>query len=72
MADEGASPFVEVGPGHALSKLVSRIKGDAQVLRAEDDATYDFLAATVPVGKQADAGGNEEDPATREEVEVAP
>lgn len=72
MANEGASPFVEVGPGHALSKLVSRIKDDAQVLRAEDDSTYDFLAATVPVSGPSDRDENDQDPAAREEVEVAP
>ncbi len=72
MANEGASPFVEVGPGHALSKLVSRIKGDAQVLRADDDSTYDVLAATVPVVGPADTDGHEPEPTTRQEVEVAP
>jgi len=35
MANEGAGSFVDVGPGHALSNMVRRIRGDAQVFGAE-------------------------------------
>ncbi len=51
MVNEGAGLFVEVGPGQALSKLVRRITGEAQVLGAEDASAADLLslAATVPV-----------------------
>jgi [acyl-carrier-protein] S-malonyltransferase len=45
MQDRGANPFVEVGPGHALSKLIRRITGDATVLSA--DEAVDSLANGV-------------------------
>jgi [acyl-carrier-protein] S-malonyltransferase len=41
---EGATTFVEVGPGRVLSGLVKRIAPDAQVLNVEDRAS---LAATL-------------------------
>ena len=56
MANQGASPFVEVGPGQALSNLVRRIKGDAEVYDAEHASTADLLnlggtfAVRVPAG----------------------
>jgi [acyl-carrier-protein] S-malonyltransferase len=39
MANQGAGQFVEVGPGQALSNLLRRISGDAEVLHAEDAST---------------------------------
>ncbi|MDP3767051.1 MAG: hypothetical protein Q8S13_03475, partial [Dehalococcoidia bacterium] len=50
MLNQGASPFVEVGPGLALSKLVRRIKGDAAVFGTDDPSSEDLskLAAAVP------------------------
>ncbi len=55
MANQGAGTFVEVGPGQALSKLVRRITGDAQVFGAEDAATSELskLAAAVPAAESA-------------------
>ena len=35
MVNEGAGSFIEVGPGQALSKLVRRIAGEADVIDAE-------------------------------------
>ena len=57
MANQGAGTFVEVGPGHALSKMVSRITSDAQVLDTEDASTADLLrlAVGVPVAARAAA-----------------
>jgi [acyl-carrier-protein] S-malonyltransferase len=52
MANEGASTFVEVGPGHALSKLVRRISGDAQVYDADE-----LVAAGLPAAAPATARG---------------
>ena len=43
MVNEGASPFVEVGPGQALSNLVRRIKGDAAVLGTETASAAEIL-----------------------------
>jgi [acyl-carrier-protein] S-malonyltransferase len=51
MANEGTGLFVEVGPGHALSKLVRRITGDVEVFDAESASPSELqmLAATIPV-----------------------
>jgi len=51
MANQGAGVFVEVGPGHALSKLVRRITGDVEVFDAESASPSELraLAATAPV-----------------------
>jgi len=51
MANGGTGLFVEVGPGHALSKLVRRITGDVAVFDAESASPSELqaLAATVPV-----------------------
>lgn len=49
MANEGASDFLEVGPGHALSKMVQRITGDARVFDAEDASTEELLDLAEPV-----------------------
>ncbi len=46
MADEGAGPFVEVGPGHALSRMVRRIRGDAQAISAGEASTEELLRLT--------------------------
>ena len=44
MVKEGASTFVEIGPGRVLSGLIKRIVPDAKVLNVEDRAS---LAATL-------------------------
>jgi [acyl-carrier-protein] S-malonyltransferase len=74
IANQGASPFVEVGPGQALSKLVRRIRGNAQVFGVEDASTSDLLnlAAAVPISVPAAPGGQGRGSAQRSEVEVAP
>jgi [acyl-carrier-protein] S-malonyltransferase len=38
MRTEGASSFIEVGPGHSLAKMVRRITGDADVAGADEIA----------------------------------
>lgn len=55
MANQGAGAFVEVGPGEALSKLVRRIRSEAQVFGAEGASAPDLLnlAMTVPAGVPA-------------------
>ena len=49
MVNEGAGSFVEVGPGQALSKLVRRITGDADVIVGEQASAEDLLRFTVPL-----------------------
>jgi [acyl-carrier-protein] S-malonyltransferase len=51
MANQGTGVFVDVGPGHALSKLVRRITGDVEVFDAESASPSELqmLAAAVPV-----------------------
>jgi [acyl-carrier-protein] S-malonyltransferase len=46
LVKEGASTFVEIGPGRVLSGLIKRIAPDARVLNVEDRAS---LAATLEV-----------------------
>jgi [acyl-carrier-protein] S-malonyltransferase len=49
LADEGASTFVEVGPGRVLSALVKRIVDGARGLAVEDVSGLDkALAALGP------------------------
>lgn len=49
LAAEGASAFVEVGPGRVLSGLVKRIVEDARILAIEDPPGLDkALAALAP------------------------
>jgi len=50
MADHGSSPFIEVGPGRALTNLMKRIRGDIEVFTAEtaSDAQLLDLASSVP------------------------
>ncbi len=43
MANQGAGVFVEVGPGHSLSKMVRRIAGDAQVIGTDETPAEDVL-----------------------------
>lgn len=43
MANEGAGSFVELGPGAALSNMVRRIRSDADVFNAENDAPEALL-----------------------------
>ena len=74
MANQGAGAFVEVGPGQALSKMVRRIRGDAQVFSAEKSSSADLvtLAAAVPMGVPVGAPGRRSVPVRPGEVEVAP
>lgn len=74
MTNQGAGAFVEVGPGQALSKLVRRIRSDAQVLGTEDALTSDLLNLTAPVPASTPAGAAGQGPglARPDEVEVAP
>jgi [acyl-carrier-protein] S-malonyltransferase len=44
MANQGAGVFLEVGPGHALARMVSRIRDDAKSLSVEDASTQELLA----------------------------
>ena len=50
MADHGSNPFIEVGPGRALTNLMKRIRGDIEVFTAEtaSDAQLLDLASGVP------------------------
>ena len=50
MADHGSNPFIEVGPGKALTNLMKRIRGDIEVFTAEtaSDAQLLDLASSVP------------------------
>jgi [acyl-carrier-protein] S-malonyltransferase len=52
MANGGTGTFLEVGPGHALTKLVRRISGDVQALDAEDASSEDLLVLAEPVEPQ--------------------
>jgi [acyl-carrier-protein] S-malonyltransferase len=47
LAAEGATTFVEVGPGRVLSGLVKRIVADARTLSVEDPAGLDKALAAV-------------------------
>lgn len=51
MGNEGAGPFVEVGPGQALTNLLRRITGDAEGLATENasDDSLRSLAETLPL-----------------------
>ena len=57
MGNEGASAFVEVGPGQALTNLLRRITGDAAGLATENasDASLRGLAETLPLAVPAAA-----------------
>jgi len=54
MADHGSTPFIEVGPGKALTNLMKRIRGDIEVFTAEtaSDAQLLDLASTVPANQR--------------------
>jgi [acyl-carrier-protein] S-malonyltransferase len=41
LAREGATTFVEVGPGHVLSALVKRIAKGAHAVHVEDPASLE-------------------------------
>ncbi|MEX0787076.1 MAG: ACP S-malonyltransferase [Dehalococcoidia bacterium] len=47
LANEGAGPFVEVGPGQALSNLVRRIRGDIEVFDTETASVEQLLRLGV-------------------------
>ena len=54
MADQGSNPFIEVGPGRALTNLMKRIRGDIEVFTAEtaSEAQLLDLASTVPANQR--------------------
>ena len=47
MAQEGATTFVEVGPGRVLTGLLRRIDGELTGFAVEDPAGLDKLAAAL-------------------------
>jgi [acyl-carrier-protein] S-malonyltransferase len=48
MVNEGTSTFVEVGPGHVLSRMARRISEGASVLNVQDSLPDDLLSAGTP------------------------
>ncbi len=51
MVSAGVTTFVEVGPGKVLTGLIRRIAPDAEILAADDPASYDrLLALAGPTG----------------------
>jgi [acyl-carrier-protein] S-malonyltransferase len=48
MTRAGVTTFVEVGPGKVLSGLIKRIAPDAEILAADDPATFDRLLTLSP------------------------
>lgn len=46
MIDEGAGPFIELGPGKALTNLMKRINSDVEVFNAETASDADLLELT--------------------------
>ena len=48
MLDAGVTTFVEVGPGKVLTGLITRMAPDAEILAADDPATFDRLLTLSP------------------------
>ena len=48
MTGAGVTMFVEVGPGKVLTGLIKRIAPDAEILPADDPATFDRLLTLSP------------------------
>lgn len=73
MANEGAGTFVEVGPGNALSNLVRRLRGDAEVFATDSASSEQMrnLAATVPYAIDSHLAPNAGREPHDTEVEIA-
>lgn len=76
MDRKGAGTFVEVGPGHTLSNLVRRIRGQAHIVSAAEASVEQLraLAGTVPLDAGQDSThivGEDKGEAARAKVEIA-
>ena len=50
LMEQGAGPFVEVGPGKVLSGLMRQINRDAKMLNVEDAASLEATKAALAAG----------------------
>jgi [acyl-carrier-protein] S-malonyltransferase len=58
MADEGSEPFIEVGPGKALTNLMKRIRGDIEIFGAETASDAELAAIAHADEAQQDPARN--------------
>ena len=72
MTDGGADSFVDVGPGQALSNILRRIRGDAEVFNAERDPPERLfsMADTIPLNAPRHLARGKEIPNPANEVEI--